>query len=117
MSQIKVVQLTERNPEAVWKTKQGFKKMVDMDDQHLQLALLVCQKRKLKLFMELLRDFKLEDELKHEAKKRGFELQDYDHIKVTMMGARYTEFEDLMNTVSEAIKRKARKIVKEENQL
>lgn len=115
MSEKKVVQLTNRNPESTWKShnretgKNEFLNMADMDDYHLQAALVVCQKRKVKNFMMFINDSKRESQLKQEAKNRNMNIQDIDYIKVTYLGAKYTQFKDVMNTAITTITRKIKK--------
>lgn len=118
MSEKKVVQLTNRNPQAKWKTynretgKTAFIEMADMDDNHLQSALVVVQKRKLLNFMMFMKDSKLEAQLKQAAKNRDMNIQDLDYIKITMLAAQFTEFKDLMNFAFQSINRKTKQLEK-----
>lgn len=111
---LEIIQLTQRDPNKVWKTKSGEKiQMANMEDQQLQGALVACQKGKVKTFMSLMQYSKLEEQLKEEAKVRGFELKDLDYVKATFLGCKYGEFKETINSAIESIRRKAKKIVKE----
>lgn len=111
---LRIIQLTERDPNKVWKTKSGeFIQMADMDDTQLQGALVASQKGKIKTFTALVRYSKLEEQLKEEAKLRRFELKDIDYIKPTFLACKYGEFKEIINSAIESIRRKARKVSKE----
>lgn len=114
----KKVQLTNRNPQAKWKTynresgKTTFIEMSDMDDNHLQSALVLVQKRKLLNFMMFMKDCKLESQLKQAAKDRALEIKDLDYIKVTRLGAQFTEFKEVMISAFHSIGRKIKQLDK-----
>lgn len=110
----KVIQLTERKPEAVWKTKLNgktvFMPMVDMEDRHLQAALVIAQKRQVEAFLLFMNDSKRVEQLKQVAKDRNLTIQDLDHIKSTYLGAKYMEFGEVMLTAYSSIKRKIKQL-------
>lgn len=118
MSKEKTIQLTNRNPKAKWKSKNRetgateFVLMSDMSDHHLQGALVLCQKRKLLNFMIFLKDSELEKQLKQAAKDRNLVLEDLDHLKVTRLGAQFTEFEEVMIFAFQSITRKQKQLDK-----
>lgn len=118
MSEKKIVQLTNRNSQAKWKTynretgKTTFIEMSDMDDNHLQSALVLCQKRKLLNFMIFMKDSKLEAQLKQAAKNRDLNIQDLDYIKVTVLAAQFTEFKEVMISAFQSIGRKIKQLDK-----
>ncbi len=67
-STTKVIQLTNRESEALWKIKdKGFIQMSEMDDEHIQSALIVSQRRKFDAFNQLVLDNRLEEQLIAEA--------------------------------------------------
>lgn len=106
------VQLTERNSESVWKTKdKGMILMVDMSDEHLQSALVLVHKRKVESIIQFQLDCKLEEQLMSVAKARNFILKELDECKDTFLAMKYTEMKDLLKTVKESIKRKLKQKV------
>lgn len=107
---MKGIQITGRNSDSLWKTKdKGMILMADMQDEHLQGALVLVQKRKVESIMQFQLDCKLEEQLLEEAKNRNFTLKNLDECKETYMAKKYTEMKDLLKTVKESIKRKLKK--------
>ena len=116
MSTQKIVQLTKRNPDAKWKTKNKetgkieFLEMADMEDRHLQAALVITQKRMVLNFMALINDNKRMKQLKQEAKNRNMDIKDLDHIKNTYLASKFMEFEEMMNSAMNSADRKKKQL-------
>lgn len=112
----KVIQLTNRMPEAKWKSfKNGKKKevnMSDMTDYQLQAAIIIVQKRALKNFMVFLNDKQREVQLKKAAKDRNMDIKNIDDIKVNYLGAKFTEYEEPMNSAYNSANRKIKQEAK-----
>lgn len=114
-----IKQLTDRNPEAQWKflnpatNKEEFINMADMEDKHLQAAMLIVQRRKLTNFMTFVNECKREAQLRQEAKNRNMAVKDIDEVKFSWFGAKFTEFEDVMTAAYNSIIRKMAAIKRE----
>lgn len=114
------IQLTDRNPLAVWKIKNKEGKVIkeqnmeDMSDYELQGALVICQKRMLKSVLSFMNDKEREEQLFKAAKARNMDIKNMDDIKVTYYGAKFNEFEEIMSTAYTSIKIKQKKIAKQQ---
>ena len=97
MAKVTTVQLTERDKSAVWKTKNQetgkteFIEMADMEDRHLQAALIIAQKRQLKSFFQFINDSKRIVQIKQAAKNRNQAIQDIDNLNTTFLACKYCE--------------------------
>lgn len=115
----KKIQLTNRNPDAIWKKynretgKIETVNMADMDDDHLQKVLIICQKRKTEFFLEFLHCSEQEAQLKQEAKNRNATLDDLDDCKATHLAAKFSELEELMIKVYQSSIKKIKQVKEE----
>lgn len=106
---MKAVQLTERDSNSIWKTKEGNKVLMsDMSEYQLQGALVIVQKRKLRSLELLLMDVRLEEQLMKEASNRNFPIQNLDEVKETHLARKFSEMQELMKTITTSIKRKVK---------
>lgn len=70
-----------QNKEFEWKSKSGTKKVSEMDDDHLQKALITAQKSELHYFNLANFFSKASNSLLEEAQRRGLKVLELDDVK------------------------------------
>jgi hypothetical protein len=114
---VESIALTGRDESAVWINKEGKAIiMSDMEDTHIQSAIIITQKRQVDGLNALLFAEKLELQLLQEARNRNLKVQSIDELKDTTIAKKYGQNKELLKTIFRSIKRKIKSLsnVKEE---
>ena len=105
------INLNKRDTSAIWKTSDGRRIiMADMEDKHIQSALIIVQKRQVDAYNQLALHGQLEAQLLQECKNRNLSIQHLDEAKDNGIGKEYYNKKELIKTVFRSIKRKIKSL-------
>lgn len=100
----------------LWKTKdRGFMPMSDMENDHLQSALLLVQRRQMDTIKQLEIDVQLEEELRAEIKHRKLIPSIFSAAGTSKAHIDFgNKYQYLVKTIGTSIKRKLKELNKDE---